>query len=45
LENNNQILDIKDLAQELGMMHITIMQLRAENEALKKQIEVLESEE
>lgn len=42
---NNVALDIGELAKELGMMHITILQLRLENEALKKKIEILESEE
>ena len=35
-------LDIQVLARELGLLHITIMQLRAENEALKKRIGDLE---
>ena len=38
-------LDIQILAREIGLLHITIMQLRAENEFLKSKIQELEGEE
>ena len=38
-------LDLQTLARELGMMHITIMQLRQENESLKKRISEMEGDE